>query len=60
MFFSAFRVEGIWKRAAAVCDARHLLAELRKTGSAKENEVAMNAGEISNEPMVKRRRAFMC
>jgi hypothetical protein len=30
MFFSAFRVEGIWKRAAAVCDARHLLAEFGK------------------------------
>jgi hypothetical protein len=27
MFFAAFRAEGIGKRAAAVCDARHLLAE---------------------------------
>jgi len=60
MFFSAFRVEGIWKRAAAVCDARHLLAELWKRVRRRKSAVAMNAGEISNEPMVKRRRAFMC
>ena len=60
MFFSALRAEGIGKRAAAVCDARHLLAELWKRVRRRKSAVAMNAGEISNEPMVKRRRAFMC
>jgi hypothetical protein len=50
MFFSALRAEGIGKRAAAVCDARHLLAELRNRFVAGECR-AMNAGEISSEPM---------
>jgi hypothetical protein len=48
MFFSAFRVEGIWKRAAAVCDARHLLAELWKRVRQRKSAVAMNPYQTSD------------